>query len=79
MLAEPGGLYESGWFEGFTGESESVCYHAVRYASTGAILVTALQPDLSRLGVAGAEAVGNNDALTCPSDIRLGTALGSGQ
>ena len=46
----------------------------MRYARTGAILVTALQPDLSRLGVAGAEPVGHDDAPVCPSGIRLGTA-----
>ena len=79
MLREPGGRCESGEFEGFTGESESVCYHAVRYTSTGAILVTALQPDLSRLSGAGAEPVGNDAAPACPSDIRFATALGGGQ
>jgi len=30
LFVEPGSLCENGQFECFTGESETVCYHAVR-------------------------------------------------
>jgi hypothetical protein len=37
------------YIEGFPGESETVCYHAVRYASARVMLARTLPPDGERI------------------------------
>ena len=48
LFIEPESLYRNAEFESIAGESEPVCYHAVRDASTSAILANTLPAEGER-------------------------------